>query len=433
MMPTGRLDRQLPELLTELAKPQTPDYFVDLLALTAGTRQRSVWTFLERWLPMVDITRQPVLAPRVPLRAIGLGLLLVGLILAALTALAVGTRPNLPAPFGPARAGLVAYAKDGDIYTVHPGTGVAVAVVSGPETDVGPVWSLDGTRIAFERKAAGESGPGLLFVARGDGTDLKQVTLDPLEVIEGYSFSPDGREILISARPSPTGTPSILIAASDGSRIRELDVGRSASNPSWRPVDGAEILFTDDQLMTGDAIGFYAVASNGGSVRTIVRSEFSRYRGFPLWSPDGTRLVYSEWVDSPDLTVREHIIAADGTGDRILPIPAGAMWEAGMAWSNDGTRLLSIRGYSGSYDGSRAVARPVDGTGTGSEIDYDGTINAECCSAWQWAADDASILGPPTGPLGQALDQVLLDPVAGTSRTVPWSTTSPPAWQRLAR
>jgi hypothetical protein len=198
-------------------------------------------------------------------------------------------------------------------------------------------------------------------------------------------------------------------------------------------VDGAEILFSDEQVMTGDVIGFYAVTSNGGVIRTILEPAAGRYRGFPSWSPDGSRLAYNEWVDSPDLTVRTHIITAAGTGDRVLPIPAGAVWESGMSWSNDGTRLLSIRGYSGGYDGSRAVARPVDGTGTGTEIDYVGTINAECCSSWQWAADDASILGTPTDAFGKPLEQVLLDPVAGTSRTATWSTISPPAWQRTAR
>lgn len=144
MMPTERFERQLPELLTELAAPRTPDYFDDLLGQTARTRQRPAWTFLERWLPMVDIARQPILTPRLPLRTIGLGLLLIGLLLAAVVAIVVGTRPNLPTPFGPAHNGLVAYAKDGDIYTADPVTGVPKAIVIGPETDLRPLWSLDG-------------------------------------------------------------------------------------------------------------------------------------------------------------------------------------------------------------------------------------------------------------------------------------------------
>src|SRR6266487_1858576 len=127
MMPVDRFERQLPELLTELAVPRTPDYFDDLLEQAARTRQRPAWSILERWLPMVDVARQPVVVPRLPWRAIGLGLALLALLVAVVTALVVGGRPNVPAPFGPARNGLVAYTFGGDIYTADPLTGVASA------------------------------------------------------------------------------------------------------------------------------------------------------------------------------------------------------------------------------------------------------------------------------------------------------------------
>src|SRR2546425_4101465 len=110
MMPTDRFERRLPELLAELAEPRTPDYLDDLLWQTAHSSQRPAWSFLERWLPMVDIARRPVLAPRVPWRSIGFGLVLLAVLVAMATALLVGTRQKIPAPFGPVRAGLVAYA-----------------------------------------------------------------------------------------------------------------------------------------------------------------------------------------------------------------------------------------------------------------------------------------------------------------------------------
>ena len=55
--PYGTLPAELPDLLTELAAPRIPDYTDDVLAITAGTRQRPRWAHLERWLPMI-ITRQ---------------------------------------------------------------------------------------------------------------------------------------------------------------------------------------------------------------------------------------------------------------------------------------------------------------------------------------------------------------------------------------
>jgi hypothetical protein len=174
------------------------------------------------------------------------------------------------------------------------------------------------------------------------------------------------------------------------------------------------------------------IDAESGAIRTILEVEPGRYRGSPEWSPDGSVISYVAWVDSNDLTAQTHIIAADGTGDRILPMPPDVMWQVGLSWSNDGTRLLAIRGYTGGFEESRAVAIPVDGSGFGIEIEYPGVIQPACCSVWEWAPDDSWILGTPTSDTGAFLDQVLLDPVAGTSRTLPWKSVSQPSWQRLA-
>jgi hypothetical protein len=140
-----------------------------------------------------------------------------------------------------------------------------------------------------------------------------------------------------------------------------------------------------------------------------------------------------EWVSSDELTSRVHVIGADGRGDRVLPIPPNARWEAGRGWSNDGTRLLAIRGYTGGLDDSRAAARPVDGNGTGIEIDYPGAIEAGCCSSFEWSPDDSLVLGTPVDASGRPLPQLLVDPVTGRSWSAPWGANSEPAWQRLAR
>ncbi len=58
-------------------------------------------------------------------------------------------------------------------------------------------------------------------------------------------------------------------------------------------------------------------------------------------------------------TCTTHVIAADGTGDRALPDPPGAVWNAGSAWSNDGTSLLIVRGYGRGYEDVRAGRHPV--------------------------------------------------------------------------
>ena len=425
MMPTDRFDRQLPVLLDELAQPRTPDYFDELLGLTARTRQRSAWTFIERWLPMVDIARQPAFARQVPWRPIAV-LALILVLLAASLLFVIGSQPRVPAPFGLARNGLVAYAAGGDIYTADPTTGATKVVVAGPETDLGPVFSLDGARLAFERKAA--DGSGRLYVVKVDGTELTEVTREPLVGITAYAFSPDGRDMVISA--GPESKLGIHVAKNDGTGVRMMPTASQAMEPAWRPPDGAEVLYTGF-----DAWGFgglYAFDADTGKVRTILEPSTGRYRGSAKWSPDGSQIAYNEWVDSNDMTVRTHIIAADGTGDRVLATHPDVRWEAFKAWSNDGKRLITARGYTGLGDDVRVAVVPVDGSNLGVEIEYPGSVQLECCSSWEWAPDDTTILGIPTDASGQALSQVMLDPKTGKSRTVPWSTNSYPAWQRLA-
>jgi len=425
-----RSERHLTPILEELYLGPAPTYRDEVMATAVRSRQRSSWAFPGRWLPMVEIARQPVIAPRLPLRKVGLGLLLIGLILAIVAAIVVGSRPNLPAPFGPARNGLVAYSADGDIFTVAGEGFEPMRIVSGPEWDQDPKWSLDGSRLGFLRKAHRAEAVSTLFVALADGSRVTGIPLEP-SVIDSYEFSPDGGKILISAQVR--GRAEILIAPIDASPVKRLDIGRPAANASWRPPLGDEVLFTDFASFWTGYGGIYAIHPDGGPVRTILPPTDGRYRGLEAWSPDGTRIAYSEWSDADDMDDRTHIINADGSGDRVLALPGGAVWESPAAWSNDGTRLLTIRGYDGSNSTSRAVARPVDGNETGIEIGYPGAIDQQCCSVWEWAPDDTSILGTPTDAGGQPLEQVKLDPKTGTSYDVPWSTSSAPTWQRIAR
>ena len=435
-MSSERFEQELPSLLDDLYMGPMPTYRNDVIQQTARTRQRPAWTFIERWLPMVEIARQPLLAPRLPWRTIGLGFVLLALLVAFIAALVAAGHPNLPQPFGRARNGLVAYASSGDIYTVDPITGSSTAIVKGSQTDINPRWSRDGTLLAFERKVQGDAGAGLLFVARADGSAPIRVTPGALAVISGYTFSPDGKEILISAEID--AVPRILIAATNGSGSRQLDLPAAATNASWRPPDGSEILFMDAGDDSSGYGGIYAVNVESGRVRTILARgpTAGPVRGHPMLSPDGSLISYGEWgggASNDGLDVQTHVMKADGTGDRSLPIPANAVWQAPYAWSNDGTRLLAIRGLTNGLEQSRPVAIPVDGRSTGVEIPYPGGVNlALFPSAWEWAPNDSSILGTPVDSSGAFLDQVLLDPAAGTSRTVPWASVSQPSWQRLA-
>ena len=384
---------------------------------------------------MVVIARQPVLAPRIPWRSISFAILLIAILLAAVVAF-IGSQPRVPAPFGPAANGLIAYEADGDIFAADAVTGVATAVVTGPDVDAGPRWSPDGTHVVFAREVQG--GRVLLTVARSDGSDLTVITPKPIELTESllgepwepYEFSPDGRSVVFAA--VERGLPTISIAQSDGSGVRALPVDMAAYEPSFRPPNGAEILFVGEDANEQTWHGMFAIDLSTGDVRTVVAPSPAFDLAGATWSPDGSKIAFWAWAGSEGITAHTHVISADGTGDRELPSPPTAAWSIGSEWSNDGTRLLIVRGYTSGLGDVRAVVIPVEGDSSGVEIRVPDLVGGECCAAWEWSPDDSLILATPTDARGQRQQQLIVDPSTGEVHPAPWSATSDPTWQRLA-
>ncbi len=177
MSATDRLERDLTAWFGETAVPRTPDYTDDILRQAARTRQRPRWSFPERWLPMSVITLGRVTRGPVPWRTVGL-LVALALLLAVAAAVYVGSNQRrVPAPFGAAANGLVAYSKDGDIYTVDPATGARRAIVAGATVDESPAFSLDGTRLAFLRTTGTAA---VIVLADADGRNQVVVPMTPL-------------------------------------------------------------------------------------------------------------------------------------------------------------------------------------------------------------------------------------------------------------
>jgi dipeptidyl aminopeptidase/acylaminoacyl peptidase len=410
-----------------------PAYRDDVIRRTARIRQRPAWTLLERWIPMFDIARQPVHAPPIPWRSIGMLAVLAGLLLAVVAAIIAGSRPNVPAPFGPARTGLVAYSSGGDIYTVDAKTGAATAIVTGPETDLEPKWSRDGTRLVFERKVNGATGPGLLFAARASGSQLTLLTPEPLALLESYAFSPDGLDVLLSSNVD--GIRSISIARADGSGVRTLDVGMVADEPLYRPTDGAEVSFLGLEPSLG-RYGLHVMTADGTKVRTLIDPFNVAFDVVDVsWSPDGSHVAYTA-IEAPWGARAVHVMTADARIDVAIEAGDDTAWAQQPVWSNDGTRLVIVRGGTRPYEGAPAIVLLGDVAGPIVDIAEPWVRdlqNATCCPRFEWAPDDSSILATPADTSGGPLQQLLWDPVSGASRPAPWSSTSDPAWQRLAQ
>jgi hypothetical protein len=427
-------DQDLPDLLAQVAQAPAPDYRDLVVQQTARMRQRPAWTFPERWLPMSVVTSRAAMAPRFPLRIVGVvALLLIALVLGAL--FIGGSQRHLPAPFGPAANGRVAFNDRSDIYTADPLSGVATAVVTGPETDDNPVWSRDGTHFVFEREGVGDA---RLYVARADGSGLVAITpaFTPKQLSNAwrYAFSPNGTEVVYMS--GPDAASELWIAKTDGSGARQIDVGMSVLEASYRPPNGAEIIFAAANAV---GVGIYAVdvATNNvaaNTVRTIVAPSPSVGLGWVKVAPDGSRVAYSASMDdvAGRNTYRVQVTAIDGSRTVTLPMPDGATFQDAPAWSNDGTRIAVARGYGAHNEAMTLAVLPADGSGSAVGVESARGLTGCCDTVLEWAPDDKSILVSPEDLSGVIKPQLLLDPTTALTRPAPWTAVSDPAWQRIA-
>ena len=450
MTTIDRFERELPRLLENLAEPQTPDYYDDLFWQTAHTSQRPAWTILERWLPMLEFTRQPVM-PHVSWRPVIVLLLLLGALATGL--LLAATRPKPPPLFGPAGNGLVVMSRDGDIITTDPRTGVETVIVAGPETDRDPVWSHDGTKVLFRRDAPGVPGAGLVMTARANGTGVQQLTPEPMTGLTAsdmgptfahalhYSLSPDASTVAIVA--TVKGIPALFVGDTEAPGLRKIDLPAIPLGAAFDPT-GKVILYVGAQGFDGYYSGLYTIRVDGSDPRTIVKPQLdAQVWSRAYWSPDGTRIAYARRV--PGFTdgedgrlspirhdLRVHVIGADGTGDIEVGHKDGAWWEAPHGWSPDGQSILIERSlYPDSateYLDFGAAIIDVDARRADVEMEF----------AWKyewdgtWSPDGMSILVTPDGADGKVVQQQLWDARSGKATQAPWTGTSFPSWQRVA-
>ena len=234
-----------------------------------------------------------------------------------------------------------------------------------------PVWSPDGSRIAFI--SAPLSTPFYidddlfeLFTMAPDGTDVQRVAAPGQN---GLALAPpvwsDGEHIafLANAEHFTSSLRSLFTVRADGSEMTLL-AEEVVSVPAWSP-NGARLTVA---MFAGDHVALFTLAPDGSDLQRIATiTERDKLGGARepywssihtvAWSPDGTQLLYSCDVGICLVNVEDgEVTEMEGIG-RDWPGPHLA------AWSPDGTRIaiyMPAIHYGGGLVELYTVAR--DGT-----------------------------------------------------------------------
>jgi Tol biopolymer transport system component len=239
-----------------------------------------------------------------------------------------------------------------------------VRTEAGREFSDGPVWSPDGRTLVYATNLVKSDFE--IFVARADGSGLRQLTRNPVQDWMP-AWAPGRRRIAFVRRGA------IWLMAADGTGQRRLFAG---GQPAWSP-NGLQLAFA-----TGGHVSIAGVS--GGSPLRIAaghspawsptRGEIALVRATRLlvvdletraerpiadarsqcpeqiyeasivgadWSPDGSRLVFVVVCDDGRFaSVTAGVIQADGSGLRALPLDN--LYPTRLAWSPDGSRVAFV-------------------------------------------------------------------------------------------
>ncbi|PKP91959.1 MAG: amidohydrolase [Alphaproteobacteria bacterium HGW-Alphaproteobacteria-16] len=260
-------------------------------------------------------------------------------------------------------------------------TGAEEAVITssggreaGGETFFRPAISPDGRLLAYATRWLAETRLRVRDLTTGRDRDLGPTPLDLMngaawmDLIPRYSFTPDGKAILIahegrierrpvdgSATTRIPFTARLQLAVGANTRISF----REETGPVRAKLPQGTIPSPDGGRVAFAALGsLYVQPLDGGPSRRL--NIVGDPPSLPNWSPDGSRITYVTWSEINGGGVWS--IAADGS-DRPRRISNLSAFYSDPAFTPDGRSIIALRSSAAARQQSSrefAIVRPAD-------------------------------------------------------------------------
>lgn len=208
----------------------------------------------------------------------------------------------------------------------------------------GPVWSPDGTEIAFTTVVGGESQARAIHLVKVRGGGIRQLTHPPGQRHDlDPAFSPDGTKLVFS-RWLTNSSSEIFVASVKTGEARRLTAEQSDHRGfAWMP-DGKSLVVSSNR---SGLFGLWHLSIDGGTMRPLALS--AGHARDPALSKDGTQLVFSEYRQQSEIWRSSTVFHSKGRGihERIVE---SARQNHSAQISPDGKQVAYVSDRSGSWE-----------------------------------------------------------------------------------